>query len=517
MQSFHLKQNKWLQKRCTICYEVWPTRVCTTVDSCEYMCTGCKRDKGSPKLFSKENKMHPGDVPECLKGLTQVEEMLIAKACPIMCIYKKHGGQNAYKGHVLNMPQDIEAFVNCLPHDVRTLPILHLRRTGQHNNHKDLFVRQQKVLSALQWLQCNNPFYTNITIDSDRLQQLPQDGIPTNLHTIDNSTEDNVYETGDDSMGDNYNSHSYLPVPRGTQTQYDAICSLFNNTGTEPLQWPNIANQPINEFNTPGLATQSFPTLFPFGNGDPTCLDRCRPVSLTESFKHLIRHADIVDGQFKWRFATHPRFPYWALNMKQRHQLLSQTSVYLHQHPSDAQLTIDDLRSMVGQLSAEQLMQRLQHYGAKVAGSRPYWYQRYGELTALIEQKGPPTFFWTVSSADNYWPDLHRLLPHAPGDQSDHSKRTQAVINNPHITDWYFTSKLKDWIQHWLYDTLGSEWHWSRCEYAGRGSTHAHGCAKLKNDPGICTLVQKAALAWDITQNLQSNDSDNAANTVLIE
>ena len=82
---------------------------------------------------------------------------------------------------------------------------------------------------------------------------------------------------------------------------------------------------------------------------------------------------DIVNGQFKWHFATHPRFPYWALNIKQHHQFLLQTSVYLHQHPSDAQLTIDDLRSMVGQLSAEQLMQRLQHYGAKVAGSRPYY------------------------------------------------------------------------------------------------------------------------------------------------
>ena len=63
--------------------------------------------------------------------------------------------------------------------------------------------------------------------------------------------------------------------------------------------------------------------------------------------------------------------------------------------------------------------------------SHPYWYQRYSELTALIEHKGPPTFFWTVSSADNYWPELHHLLPHTPGDQLDHSKRIQQVINNP--------------------------------------------------------------------------------------
>ena len=60
------------------------------------------------------------------------------------------------------------------------------------------------------------------------------------------------------------------------------------------------------------------------------------------------------------------RFPYWALNMKLRHQLLSQSSVYIHQHPGDANLTIENLRDMVGRLSAEQLMHRLQRYNANV-------------------------------------------------------------------------------------------------------------------------------------------------------
>ena len=50
----------------------------------------------------------------------------------------------------------------------------------------------------------------------------------------------------------------------------------------------------------------------------------------------------------------------WAFNMKMRHQLLSQANVYLHQHPADAQLTIEDLRDMVGRTDADQLMKRLQ-------------------------------------------------------------------------------------------------------------------------------------------------------------
>ena len=61
----------------------------------------------------------------------------------------------------------------------------------------------------------------------------------------------------------------------------------------------------------------------------------------------------------------------------------------------------------------------------------------------------------------------------------------QAVIDHPHIADWFFTVKLSDFVEQWLYEALGAEWHWYRFEYQARGSTHAHGCAKLKNDPWL--------------------------------
>ena len=134
------------------------------------------------------------------------------------------------------------------------------------------------------------------------------------------------------------------------------------------------------------------------------------------------------------------------------------------------------------------------------------WFQRYNELRALIEQKVPPTFFWTVSSADTFWSELHDLLPH-PAGITPQNARICAIINNPHITDWFFYTKLTDWVQHWLYDALGADWHWYRFEYQACGSTHAHGCAKLSNDPGICGLIQKVALAWNI--------SDDANSTVI--
>ena len=128
-----------------------------------------------------------------------------------------------------------------------------------------------------------------------------------------------------------------------TVTENDDIHAMIS--GSNPLSWPSIINQPINEFQILGLATQAFPTLFPHGNGDPTCVTRHCKATLTEAFKHLIRYCDEIDDNFHWRFASHPRFPYWALNMKLRHQLLSQSSVYICQHPGDANLTIENLRT----------------------------------------------------------------------------------------------------------------------------------------------------------------------------
>ena len=126
-----------------------------------YQCTRCKRDKGEPKLYSLENCMYPGDVPSSLQGLTQVEEMLITCACPIMCVYRKRGGQHGYKGHV-NLPQNIDSFLNTLPCNVNDLLILIVCRKGAENTHADFRVRRSKVLSALHWLKQKNICYRNI-------------------------------------------------------------------------------------------------------------------------------------------------------------------------------------------------------------------------------------------------------------------------------------------------------------------------------------------------------------------
>ena len=71
-----------------------------------------------------------------------------------------------------------------------------------------------------------------------------------------------------------------------------------------------------------------------------------------------------------------------------------------------------------------------------------YWYQRYQELKVLITQKGTATFFFTFSAANNYSPDLHRLLQEP--NNAVPSTPIRAVIDNHHITDAFFVSRLDE-------------------------------------------------------------------------
>ena len=179
MHQFQTKQIQWQNKKCNICNEQWPTR--THLDMDPYICNRCQRDKHFPKLYSAGNDMDPGNVPPCLQGMTQIEELLIARACPIMTIYHKHGGQLGYTGHVLNLPQNIQHFIDKLPVNVSDLPILTVVRQGAANTHHSFRVRRDKVLNALQWLKQHNRFYQDIEIDLDSIQNLPVDGIPDTL------------------------------------------------------------------------------------------------------------------------------------------------------------------------------------------------------------------------------------------------------------------------------------------------------------------------------------------------
>ena len=66
--------------------------------------------------------MDPRDVPEELKGLTEIEEMLIAQVFTVMTVYRLRGGQNGYK-----------EFTEWLSRDPSSLDVLVIRRESAND------------------------------------------------------------------------------------------------------------------------------------------------------------------------------------------------------------------------------------------------------------------------------------------------------------------------------------------------------------------------------------------------
>ena len=351
--------------------------------------------------------------------------MTLSYSCHIMSIYRLPQGQYGYTGHVVNLPQNVASFAQSLPRLPSDLDIIIVRREGAHQTHRDFRVRRQVVHRALQWLVTHNQYYCSvgITIDTTALEQLPQDGNVSHLVSSTNdcstpaTTTETVPPTGDGSeLDDDHLSHSFVPVSAPSMTEQEAVqqsvdqCQSSSSSSHTPLMWPSIGGAPLNEFTTEGYFTCAFPTLFPTGAGDFLGL-RQVPVTIGNYIKHLMQYDD-------GRFTKHPRFRYFALNTEMRHRALQNGRVYIRQHPGDAQLSLDELRDMVGR-QGEAFSSRVLHLASSLRGTKQYWKRQRSRMLSMVDTLGLPTIFFTHSAADLQWSELARLIcPNNPDVQN---------------------------------------------------------------------------------------------------
>ena len=143
MTTFHRSLDYTIYQ-CKICFETWPQKTKIRKNSkktlSNYVCTNCLRDKQFPKKFSKENHMVPSSVPKELQGLAQIEEMVIARALPIMRVFIKPGGQRGYSRHCINLPQDVKEFAKSLPRYPKDIPFILVKMTVKDNSCKEVTV-----------------------------------------------------------------------------------------------------------------------------------------------------------------------------------------------------------------------------------------------------------------------------------------------------------------------------------------------------------------------------------------
>jgi len=404
-----------------------------------------------------------------------------------MSLYHLPQGQYGYSGHVINLPQDVAAVVNSLPRMPSDLDVIIVRKEGSDQSHRDFHVRRSVVLDALRWLLQNNIYYHNITINYDALLLLPENGNLIDLPSVTIESESTVAQHEDAQDRNLYDAHlsrTFVPVTGRKMTEQETIRQAVHDTRsqqpsapTPALAWPSCGS-PVNEFNTEGYMSTAFPTLFPTGAGNFLAPRQCA-VTIGYFFKHLMMYQD-------GRFARHPRFRYFALNTEMRWRALQTGRIYVHQHPQDARLTVEELRDMVGR-EGEIFSSRVLHYATSLRGTRQYWFKQRSQLIAMIDTLGLPTVFITHSAADLHWPELARLI--CPSDQTSSSARSTAVIENPAIADWFFHYRIEKFITAFYIDVLGATDYWIRYEWQHRGSPHVHGLVWFPNAPNVEKII----------------------------
>ena len=164
----------------------------------------------------------------------------------------------------------------CLEYPV-TLMSLWLERKDMQS-HCDFRVRKSQVLSALQWLQVNNVYYHNLTIDHDSLALLPEDGDISGLTSvtfecISGETSQDPSSTADEDLYDAHLATTFVPIFRSQRTEQETIRQSVQKRQSDHLptvpptvMWPAAGATSINEFNTEGYTgkthrTDGFPQV----------------------------------------------------------------------------------------------------------------------------------------------------------------------------------------------------------------------------------------------------------------
>ena len=281
------------------------------------------------------------------------------------------------------------------------------RKEGANQSHR---VRRAVVHQVLQWFVTHNVYYRAncVRIDPNALTQLLQDGNLANLTSIivespaDSDQRDVTPDTCD--LYDSHLAQSFVPIAAPSRTEQEAVqLSVHQRQSTSPtpawsLHNTHVAFHRRNEFTTEGYFSCAFPTLFPAGAADFSGHWQ-NSVTIGNYFKHLLMYDDS-------RFAKHLRFHFFA---EMRWRALKTGRVYVRQYPGDAQVSLDELRDMVGR-GGEAFSNRVLHYASSLCRTKQYWFRLHSRLLSMVDTLGLPTIFFTHSVADLQWPELARCM-----------------------------------------------------------------------------------------------------------
>lgn len=343
--------------------------------------------------------------------LTNIEESLIAMSQVFIQGFRLKGGSHGFKGNVISFLQDISSICSTLPRLPSSLHNFVVRCKAAPDNDDvtqfiDFKVRREHVRKWLVFLKRWCPPYNNITISDDNLQSLPENGSVYNHLNQSESDDDDIDEFWEESINDgNIDQnvqYSGFEGHRIQRSEHDTIDALI-------MQWPRRNETPNDEYNTSYLYTMAFPTLFPFGSGDIHYkLDRLHKISVNDANCHYLKYYDIDNKRYP--FAEHPRFLHFAQDLDERNRIQSQASIFIRNNSELANMSVAEFNQYRNGDMWRGMIQQMHRYSANINGSPSKFNFHKKELLALIDRKGSPTFWFTLTLPLWLWSDVQRLV-----------------------------------------------------------------------------------------------------------
>lgn len=453
-----------------------------------WTCGSCYRilsRKFVPRL-ALANNMFIGDIPECLKGLTVVEEAMIAHRrakCWIIHLNANgehdhvvesgasHGTrlpitQRGIKGHIVVYPSEPQNLGSVLPPTLEdVVSPMCVVFTGSSRpsaewlltKAKPLLIQREKVRDALIWLKQHNPLYADISIEHARLNSLPEESVAPVEISVEPATEStNAIGSGySNSYGEDAEvqvagdqSESWfekaviadLDVMKMSSAEMAAAALSHLRDHKAFLQIPH-GPQPSNEYEDFDLFPLLYPTLFPYGVGGFEHPLRRRAVGMKVHARHLFSTADK-------RFQEHYSFLFTVFNVLQRRIVnqkarLKVKKSYFEEFASTLQNLSDNAFSSVTARVAKgdyttaysdeerlvlRLMKEVNLVSQPVPGSSASKQVLRNQIRGMMTDLGLPSFYITINPADIHNP----LVRFIAGEQID----VDEILDDQQSNSW---------------------------------------------------------------------------------
>jgi len=467
--------------------------------------------------------------------MTYVEAMLIAGVHVVMSCFsiKSKGGkgQLGYSGHCVALPRDTARLVNALPMMPADLETVVVRPADADDDElarrPEFTVRPHVIEQTLAILRLTHPTFKREglisednmrelhklcdvgtdrfsayallqKVDADELADEAPPAVPSGpAQDRDGDAARDALEAFSDSV--------ILNLGVDKRTEEDAIRVAIADAAAAGdamdldapvvLPQPDVGRNAYSEHDAASrILIDGWPHLFPEGVGD--LLDqRDVEIPAADLLKHLLREKS-------GRFARDSRLRYYLFNRAARGQSQRLASFYGHRNPTDAALTVGELRTL-SKDGLKALASRVYRMTSTLRGTPMYWKMCGGKLFAMIRVLGSPSLFYTATAADLQWRDLHGFLHRlenplaaepdedATPTEEDRQRRNRVALNeNPAAVAWYVNKRWQRFFTVVLRPFFRLNDHWHRAEWQVRGSGHWHGLGWPEGAPDLSSMPE---------------------------